>query len=106
MPTTAPYELWQRTYNETPGALRWGPYTRVYTGRVYHDPGRPTAALDILFRTFNIDHPADFTGHSLSVGDIVVLDDIPFACQSRGWQRTIHPSEHAPGADHYFEDIA
>ena len=26
-----------------------------------------------MYRTFNIDHPQDFTGHSLSVSDIVAL---------------------------------
>lgn len=29
--------------------------------------------LDSIYTRFNIDHPADFTGHSLSVSDIVVL---------------------------------
>ena len=30
-------------------------------------------SLDDIFTKFNIDHPADFTGHSLSVSDVVVL---------------------------------
>lgn len=30
--------------------------------------------LDGIYAKFNIDHPEDFTGHSLSVGDIVVLN--------------------------------
>ena len=29
--------------------------------------------LESLYKKFNIDHPADFTGHSLSVSDIVAL---------------------------------
>ena len=29
--------------------------------------------LEDIYRRFNIDHPADFTGHSLSLSDIVVL---------------------------------
>lgn len=29
--------------------------------------------LHKIYETFNIDHPADFTGHSLSVSDIIVL---------------------------------
>lgn len=34
---------------------------------------RPTPyTLDDIYTEFNINHPADFTGHSLSVGDIVV----------------------------------
>ena len=30
-------------------------------------------SLEDIYRRFNIDHPADFTGHSLSISDIVVL---------------------------------
>ena len=30
-------------------------------------------SLDDIFTEFNVDHPADFTGHSLSVSDVVVL---------------------------------
>lgn len=29
--------------------------------------------LDNIFFKFNVDHPKDFTGHSLSISDIVVL---------------------------------
>lgn len=29
--------------------------------------------LDQIFEKFNIDHPSDFTGHSLSISDVVVL---------------------------------
>ena len=43
---------------------------------------RPTPyTLDDVYREFNINHPADFTGHSLSVGDVVVRteDGTPYA---------------------------
>lgn len=30
-------------------------------------------SLEDIYTKFNIDHPADFTGHSLSVSDVVVL---------------------------------
>jgi hypothetical protein len=32
-------------------------------------------SLDDIYTRFNINHPSDFTGHSLSVSDIVVLKD-------------------------------
>ena len=32
-----------------------------------------TELLEGLYQKFNIDHPSDFTGHSLSVSDIVAL---------------------------------
>lgn len=31
--------------------------------------------LDYLFEKFNIDRPSDFLGHSLSVGDVIVVYD-------------------------------
>ena len=33
----------------------------------------PGTSLDDIFTRFNIDHPKDFKGHSLSVSDVVVL---------------------------------
>ena len=30
-------------------------------------------SLDVLYFKFNVDQPADFTGHSLSISDVVVL---------------------------------
>lgn len=35
----------------------------------------PQAACEQLFRIYNIDHPADYTGRSMSVSDIVNLWD-------------------------------
>lgn len=40
---------------------------------VYSAPFADGESLEDIYRRFNIDHPADFTGHSLSVSDIVVL---------------------------------
>ena len=35
----------------------------------------PSDSLDGLYERFNIDRPRDFTGHSMSVGDIIVVND-------------------------------
>ncbi|MEH2960214.1 YodL domain-containing protein [Candidatus Merdisoma sp. JLR.KK006] len=43
-------------------------YTLVYTGEL-----KEGMSLENIYTKFNIDHPADFTGHSLSVSDVVVL---------------------------------
>ena len=43
-------------------------YTLVYTGEL-----KEGMSLEDIYTQFNIDHPADFTGHSLSVSDVVVL---------------------------------
>ena len=40
---------------------------------VYTAPLMPGPSLDDIFTRFNIDHPKDFKGHSLSVSDVVVL---------------------------------
>ncbi len=40
---------------------------------VYVAPLRAGETLGSIYETFNINRPADFTGHSLSVSDIVVL---------------------------------
>jgi len=47
-------------------------YDLVYTGALY-PASTQIDTLERLYQTFNIDHPADFTGHSLSVSDIVAL---------------------------------
>lgn len=62
---------------------RFEPYERLQAAElavdrqnydlVYTTPLDGKTTLEDIYRTFNIDHPADFTGHSLSVSDIVVL---------------------------------
>ena len=47
-------------------------YEAVYSGALPSD-GSTEARLDDLYMKFNTAHPQDFTGHSLSVSDIVVL---------------------------------
>lgn len=47
-------------------------YELVYTGALTKD-GSQLEKLEDLYRIFNIEHPQDFTGHSLSVSDIVAL---------------------------------
>lgn len=49
-------------------------YEVVYVGGLlpYHDR---STTLEQLYTKFNIDHPSDFRGHSLSVSDIVALNE-------------------------------
>ena len=49
-------------------------YTLVYVGEL-SELQRQTqgATLEAIFEKFNLDHPEDFRGHSLSVSDIVLL---------------------------------
>ena len=49
-----------------------GGYDAIYTGG-FMDYGNVRTNLDMIYQRFNVDHPADFKGHSLSVSDIVAL---------------------------------
>lgn len=45
-------------------------YDMVYSGEMM-----PGMDLDSIYTKFNVDHPADFHGHSLSVSDVIVVRD-------------------------------
>ena len=47
-------------------------YELVYTGALTKD-GSQIEKLEDLYRIFNVEHPQNFVGHSLSVSDIVAL---------------------------------
>ncbi|MBQ3948674.1 MAG: hypothetical protein II656_09150, partial [Ruminococcus sp.] len=48
-------------------------YDEVYSGNLA-DIDFKQHKLDGIYQKFNIDHPADFRGHSLSVSDVIVLN--------------------------------
>lgn len=53
-----------------------GNYNLIYTGELSDIQGQTQSQrLGALFEKFNIDHPADYKGHSLSVSDVVVLHE-------------------------------
>lgn len=62
-------------------------YSLVYEGEI-----EKRNCLDKLFEIFNINRPADFHGHSLSVSDVVALKDDGkdywywYYCDSFGWE--------------------
>ncbi len=51
--------------------ISYGNYDAVYSGQLSATDNLTT--LDDLYMKFNTDHPQDFTGHSLSVSDIVAI---------------------------------
>ncbi len=64
-------------------------YDKVYIGDISILPansGTIGAKLEAVFEKFNIDHPADFKGHSLSVSDVVVMDDKAYYVDSFGFK--------------------
>ena len=42
--------------------------------------------LDKIFEVFNVNHPKNYHGHSLSISDIVKLGDKYYFCDSFGWE--------------------
>ena len=51
-------------------------YEQVYMGELSEFRGRTQVeTLEAIYTKFNIDHPADYKAHSLSVSDIVVLHE-------------------------------
>ena len=64
-------------------------YKEVYSSSITKDDAAEDyVVLEDLFRIFNIDHPADFKGHSLSCSDIVILDNfLVYFCDDFGWKK-------------------
>lgn len=48
-------------------------YEKVYSGSLDDIPGNNK--LEDIYRIFNTNHPEDFTGHSLSISDVVVIEN-------------------------------
>lgn len=68
----APAELRFRSLQALPQPPFPGNYDTIYTGQIACTQEQ-TATLEQLFELFNRNPPGDFTGHSLSVSDIVAL---------------------------------
>ena len=77
------YEIYQLTADPANAKLLFTSYDGVHADGMtinrsnyelkYSAPLTPNTTLDSIYVQFNINRPADFTGHSLSVSDIVVL---------------------------------
>ena len=70
---------------------------------VYTAPLTAKDDLESIYTRFNVDRPADFTGHSLSVSDIVVLHqggkDTAHYCDRAGFSEVPEFLQHAVRAD-------
>ena len=62
-------------------------YKKVYEGEVQEEKNL-LHTLESIFEKFNLHHPSDFYGHSLSVSDVVVLDGVSYYCDSYDWINT------------------
>lgn len=95
------FSIYQLRNEASTRDYRFEPYDRLQAaGRtvdkanyteVYAAPLTAGTTLEDIYRTFNVDHPADFNGHSLSVSDVVVLHqnghDTAYYCDSVGFQQ-------------------
>ena len=100
-PQQGSFSIYQLRNEDSTRDYRFEPYDRLqaagltvdkanYT-EVYAAPLAAGTTLEDIYRTFNVDHPADFKGHSLSVSDVVVLhqngQDTAHYCDSVGFQQ-------------------
>ena len=60
-------------------------YKVVYEGEVLNDSD-DHAKLEDFFYMFNVDHPQDFKGRSLSVSDIIKLNEKYYLCMPMGFK--------------------
>ena len=77
------FSIYQLKHGDETRDLRFEPYDRLQaTGNIvdranyeliYYAELTPGTSLEDIYTRFNIDHPKDFKGHSLSVSDVVVL---------------------------------
>ena len=68
----APRELHYSALDRIPAPPAPSNYDVIYTGPIVCEQSQ-MATLERLFEIFNLNRPGDFTGHSLSVSDIVAL---------------------------------
>jgi hypothetical protein len=64
-------------------------YDEVYTGSTEFE-STVNVILEELFYTFNMDHPADYRGQSMSVSDVIKLDGDFYFCDSCGFKKILN----------------
>jgi hypothetical protein len=69
----------------------------AYTGEV--EALSDLGACDYLFEIFNIRYPRDYRNRSMSVGDVIVLDNgKAYAVEPVGWKEIQFPADRLLGA--------
>ena len=63
-------------------------YDKVYERTDEIDQNLPIKRyLEQLFEEFNRNHPEDYKGRSMSTSDVVIVNDIPYFCDSVGFEQ-------------------
>ncbi len=95
---TVVYEIWQ-TYNAEKQFLSLNmlekgkdeinlfDYEKVYTGKIKNNYDNVEEILEYLFELFNVTRPKDYTWHSMSVSDIVKVNNEWWYCDTFGFSK-------------------
>ena len=96
------YEIFQTNVEQEFAFMSWrsatkhgwsfDPYQLVWSGK--EEAGDDLDLLDFLYEVFNERRPDNFKGHSLSVGDIIEVQEVDvvgakptyYYCDSFGWE--------------------
>lgn len=91
-------EYWENQFKNEINMNRYG-YKVVYKSE-HDDRLKDENILERLFKRFNYQQPRNYKGRSLSVGDIVQLDNLYYVCCSIGWKEIkIVESENLDGTN-------
>ena len=109
------FSIYQLKRDDKTVDLRFEPYDRLTAAghtvdmanyaRIYIADLAPETSLEDIYTRFNVDHPKDFKGHSLSVSDVVVLhqngqdtahyvDSIGYKEVPEFWKQPENPLKH------------
>lgn len=95
---TVIYEIWQ-THNAEKQFLSLNmlekgkdeinlfDYEKVYTGKIKNNYDNTKEILEYLFELFNVTRPKGYTGHSMSVSDIVKVNNEWWYCDTFGFSK-------------------
>ena len=109
------FSIYQLKRDDKTVDLRFEPYDRLTAAghtvdmanydRIYIADLAPGTSLEDIYTRFNVDHPKDFKGHSLSVSDVVLLhqngqdtahyvDSIGYKEVPEFWKQPKNPLKH------------
>lgn len=74
-----------RLFRNVPQNVNLNDYKKIWTGNIEVKDTESYTVLDRCWEVFNVEHPSDYTGRSLSVSDIVEYNGEFWGCQSLGW---------------------
>lgn len=110
------FTIYQLKREDATREYRFEPYDRLHAAGlavdpvhyepVYSGPMTPGMTLDAIYTRFNLDHPQDFKGHSLSVSDVVVVQqggqNTAYYVDSFGYRQVpefLQPENHLKNAE-------